>query len=364
VIRVSRVASLYPGLHLRVCLNTSQGEHYDLRVEILRGRFSQPVMGKILWHLCLSEDFNYPRLLPRLASWRPDLKAISYHFFSRLSVSERIRDYATRPGGPISLVTPQEWRMLFIEAIGVVLKTLAASDYRIIPGQGLPENICVDGEQPGLIELGEIKLYKGPLSLMRLLIENFYLKVVAAYPWARKIIDLSWIFDACFEVWEEKQALNFLEELFHELQQEDIEAEGFGSFRFQLESYLSEIRQNPVMPVSVLTAIRQYKEWEITNGPATPFEREKKVIELINDFHLNSRPELLRFYVYRHTYFSSAPAEVIMAFETLLNKMKNQPDKLAIQFVELSEIQSNLESEEDRQVFSRMVFPGQHRPKI
>ena len=356
-IRVSRVASLYPGLHLRVCLNTSQGEHYDLRVEILKGRFSQPVLDKILWHLCLSEDFSYPRLLPRLACWRPDLKAISYRFFSRLNVSERIRDYATRPGGPISLVTPQEWRMLYIEAIGVILKALAASDFRIIPGQGLPENICVDGEQPGLIELGEIKPYKGPLSLMRLLIENFYLRVVAAYPWARKIIDLSWIFDACFEVWEEKQALNFLEELFHELQREDIEAEGFGSFRFQLESYLGEIRQNPVMPVSVLTAIRQYKEWELTNGQATPFEREKKVIELINDFHLNSRPELLRFYVYRHTYFSSAPAEVIMAFETLLNKMKNQPDKLAIQFVELSEIQSNLESEEDRQVFSRLVFP-------
>jgi len=37
--------------------------------------------------------------------------------------------------------------------------------------------------------------------------------------------------------------------------------------------------------------------------------------------------------------------------------MKSQPDKMAIQFVELSEIQSHLESEEDRQVFSRMVFP-------
>ncbi len=356
-IRVSRVASIYPGLHLRVCLNTSQGDHYDLRVEILKRRFSQSIMDKMLWHLCLSEDFNYPRLLPRLASWRPDLKAISYRFFSRLNVSERIRDYATRSGSPISLVTPQEWRMLYIGAMGVVFRAVAASDFRIIPGQGLPENICVDGEHPGLIELGEIKQYKGPLSLARLLIENFYQKVVAAYPWAGKIIDLSWIFDACFEVWEEKQALNFLEEFFHELQQEDIELEGFGSFRFQLESYLSEIRQNPVMPVSVLTAIRKYKEWEISNGQATPFEREKKVIELINEFRLNSRPELLRFYVYRHTYFSSAPAEVIVAFEKLLDRMKSQPDKMAIQFVELSEIQSNLESEEDRQVFSRMVFP-------
>jgi len=111
------------------------------------------------------------------------------------------------------------------------------------------------------------------------------------------------------------------------------------------------------MPVSVLTAIRKYKEWEIANGQASPFEREKKVIELINEFHLNLRPELLRFYVYRHTYFSSASAEVIMAFEKLLDKMKTQPDKMAIQFVELSEIQSHLESEEDRQVFSRMVFP-------
>lgn len=356
-IRVSRVASIYPGLHLRVCLNTSQGEHYDFRVEILKGRFGQQVVDKILWYLCLSEDFNYPHLLPRLADWRPDLKTNSYRFFSRLNVSERIRDYATRPGGPISLVTPQEWRMLYIEAIGVILRAVAASDYRIIPGQALPENICVDGEHPGLIELGEIKPYKGPLSLARLLIENFYLKIVAAYPWARKIIDLSWIFDACFEVWEEKQALNFLEELFHELEREDVEVESFGSFRFQLESYLSEIRQNPVMPVSVLTAIRKYKEWEIANGQASPFEREKKVIELINEFHLNLRPELLRFYVYRHTYFSSASAEVIMAFEKLLDKMKTQPDKMAIQFVELSEIQSHLESEEDRQVFSRMVFP-------
>ncbi|MDD8020598.1 MAG: GNAT family N-acetyltransferase [Acidobacteriota bacterium] len=356
-IRVSRVASVYPGLHLRVCLNTSQGEHYDLRVEILKRRFSQPVMEKILWHLCLSEDFSNPRLLPRLASWRPDLQAITYRFFSRLNVSERIRDYATRPGSPISLVTPQEWRMLYIEAMGVVFKAVAAADFHIIPGQSLPENICVDGEHPGLIELGRIKPYKRPLSLVRLIIENFYLKVVAAYPWARKIIDLSWIFDACFEIWEEKQALSFLEELFLQLQKEDIELEGFGSFRFQLESYLNEIRQNPVMPVSVLTAIRKYKEWEIANGQATPFEREKKVIELINEFHLNSRPELLRFYVYRHTYFSSAPAEVIIAFEKLLNKMKSQPDKMAIQFIELSEIQSNLELGEDRQVFSRMVFP-------
>jgi GNAT superfamily N-acetyltransferase len=37
--------------------------------------------------------------------------------------------------------------------------------------------------------------------------------------------------------------------------------------------------------------------------------------------------------------------------------MKENPDKLAIQFIELSELQSQLKEEADRQLFSRMVFP-------
>lgn len=353
---VSRVPSVYPGLHLRVCINSRQGEHYDLKVEILDDKFSSATREKIYWYLTLSEHFSYPGLLPKMASWRSDLGAISYRFFSRLSVGERIRDFAGRNQSQQPLVTPQEWRILYVSAIALIFQAVKASDFKIIPGEALPENISVDSARPCLISLGNIRNYEGPSSLVRLLIDNFYLNVVAAYPWAEKIIDLSWIFDACFEAWDEKEATCFLQNLQAELEQHDLEIDGLGSLRLMLGSYLSEIQKNPVLPISILTAIRKYKEWEISVRMAGSEEREQKVLDLIHEYNLQNKPDWMRFYVYRHTYFASHKTEVIFSFERLLERMKQNPEKLARQFIELSEIQANLD-EEDRQVFSRMVFP-------
>ncbi|MDD8030843.1 MAG: GNAT family N-acetyltransferase [Acidobacteriota bacterium] len=356
-IRISRVASIYEGLHLRVCLNTTEGEHYDFRLEIHEGQLGESYREKVYWYLVLSEHYDFPGLLPRLASWRPDLGAISYRFFSRLSVDERIRDFAGRNQSQQPAITAQEWRMLYIRAISLIYQAVQASDFKLIPGEGLPENVSVEAGRPVLINPGNLIKYRGPGSLMKSIVDNFYLKIVAAYPWAEKIIDLSWLFDAFYEIWEEDKVNNFLKEIQAELKRQDIEVEGFGSLRSHLESYLSEISQNPVLPVSVLFAIRKYKEWELTWRQAGPAEREKKILELIDEFNLESRPEWIRFYFYRHTYFASTNAEVVLTFEKLLEKMKENPDKLAIQFVELSELQSQLKEEADRQVFSRMVFP-------
>uniref|UniRef100_UPI00404AF3DD GNAT family N-acetyltransferase n=1 Tax=Candidatus Saccharicenans sp. TaxID=2819258 RepID=UPI00404AF3DD len=363
LIRVSKVPSIYPGLHLRVCVNTREGEHFDFRIEAENRRPGQLFWEKLFWYLALSEHYEFPGLLPPLASWRADLGAVSYRYYSRLTVEERIRDFASRKQGPQPAAIIQEWRIMYIKAMSVIYQAVQASDFRIIPGEALPENLAVEADKAIITCLGNLRSYEGKAHLIKLMVENFYLKMMAAYPWTKKILDPSWLFDAAFEVWEEKEAFKFLESLRDELEAEDVELENFGSLKLQLESYLSEVRKNPVLPVSVLAAIRKFKEWEMIRPGLPPAEREEQVLELIEEYDLDKKPAWIRFYFYRHTYFASSPAEAILAFEKLLVRMKEKPEKLPHQFLELSEIQSHLENDFDRQVFSRMVFPYARQQK-
>ena len=362
-IRVSKVPSIYQGLHLRVCVNTRDGEHFDFRVEMESRRPGEMFWEKLFWYLALSEHYEFPDLLPPLASWRAELGAFSYKYYSRLTVEERIRDFASRNQGPQPSAIIQEWRIMYIKAIAEIYQAVLASDFRLIPGEALPENVAVEGNKAVITNLGHLKPYRGKANLLKLITENFYLKMIEAYPWTKKILDLGWLFDAAFEVWEEKEAFEFLESLKEELEAEDEEFKGFGSLKLQLGSYLSEVRKNPVLPVSVLAAIRRYKEWEMAQPSLSPEEREKQILELIDEYHLDKKPVWIRFYFYRHTYFASFPAEVVQAFEKLLARMKERPDKLAHQFLELSAIQACLDDDFDRQVFSRMVFPYARQQK-
>ena len=363
LIRVSKVPSIYPGLHLRVCVNTREGEHFDFRVEMENRRPGRAFWRKLFWYLVLSEHYEFPNLLPPLASWRADLGAVSYKYYSRLTVEERIRDFASRNQGPQPSAILQEWRIMYIKAMAAVYQAVMASDFRLVPGEALPENMAVEANRAVFTCLGNLKAYQGKAKLVKLMAENFYLKVTEAYPWTRKILDLSWLFDAAFEVWEEPEALQFLEQLREELETEDVKLEGFGSLKLQLESFLNEVGKNPILPVSVLAAIRRFKEWEMDRPGVSPAEREEQVLELIEEYHLDKKPNWIRFYFYRHTYFASSTAEVILNFEKLLLQMKEKPDKLPHQFLELSEIQSSLDNDFDRQVFSRMVFPYARQPK-
>lgn len=357
LIRVSKITSIYPGLHLRVCVNTREGEHFDFRIEVEDRRPGNLFWEKLFWHLALSEHYEFPGLLPPLASWRADLGAVSYKYYSRLTVEERIRDFASRNQGPQPSAIIQEWRIIYIKAMSIIYQAVQASDFRLIPGEALPENLAVEINKAVITCLGNLRSFEGKAKLIKLMIENFYLKMIAAYPWTGKILDPSWLFDAVFEVWEEKEAFQFLESLRDELETDDVELENFGSLKLLLEGYLSEVQKNPVLPVSVLSAIRQFKEWEISRPGISPAEREAQILELIEEHYLDRKPVWIRFYFYRHTYFASSPAEVILAFEKLLSRMKEKPEKLPHQFPELSEIQSNLNNDFDRQVFSRMVFP-------
>jgi predicted GNAT family acetyltransferase len=93
------------------------------------------------------------------------------------------------------------------------------------------------------------------------------------------------------------------------------------------------------------------------NPLTTSIAREQTILELLELYKLQHHSEYCRFFFYRHTYFSDAPVLIQDSFETLLNKMKGMNTGMAIQLVELSELQANLDNPEMKAVFSRMVFP-------
>ncbi len=86
---------------------------------------------------------------------------------------------------------------------------------------------------------------------------------------------------------DEKKAYDFLNRLRDELQAEDLEIEGFGSLSLQLEGYPAEIRKNSVLPISVLLAIRKYKEWEMTGYQAGPSEKKEATRPFGANLHIS-----------------------------------------------------------------------------
>jgi predicted GNAT family acetyltransferase len=124
-----------------------------------------------------------------------------------------------------------------------------------------------------------------------------------------------------------------------------------------LERYLENSASRYYLPVSLFSAIDQYQDWYKMNPLTTAAAREQTCLELLELYKLQQFAELVRYFLYRHTYFSDAPESLQIAFDKLLSRMNEQPEGLAIQLVELSDLQTYLSDPEDKNIFSRMVFP-------
>lgn len=358
---VSRIQNMPGIMPCRVCLNTRSGSHFDLRIEFYDDLDEPAGRERILWYLSLSGHQDRPGLLPKFGLWRPDLKAVSFRYFGRLTAWERIREYSGRNSPDSPAATPQEWRQLFINAMSVFFSAAEASGFRIIPGSVRPENAALlpysSGEGSYILTVDRISPYSGPLSLIRPMVDSFYRRTVAAYPWAVKFIDPAWIFDACFEAWDVPVAMKFLGEVRADPETARTVLPGGDRLGTVLGEYLEDIKNNRVVPLPALNVVHRFKDWETANPAAGPSEREAKILELIGQNRLEGQAEWIRFYVYRHTYFDGLGADVAAAFERLLARMFENQAKEAVQFVELSALQSALADEADRLVFSRMVFP-------
>jgi GNAT superfamily N-acetyltransferase len=171
---------------------------------------------------------------------------------------------------------------------------------------------------------------------------------------------IDWIFDGCIEALGKPEALTFLKALRDDLKVKTVTCFDESGLDAHLCRYLERSADRYYLPLSLFSAIDQYQEWIKMNPLTTPAAREQTCMELLDLYKLREQNELVRYFLYRHSYFSAAAEDVQEAFDRLLSRMMDRQDGLAIQLVELSVLQSAITDQDDRMIFSRMVFPRLH----
>jgi len=107
----------------------------------------------------------------------------------------------------------------------------------------------------------------------------------------------------------------------------------------------------------LLNAVDQYNDWVKMNPLTTDTAREQTLFELMELYKIHGYNELVRYHFYRYTYFAESGNEIRQTFDKLLEAMQKKPDVLPIQLIELSDLQYEINDPEEKNIFSRMVFP-------
>jgi predicted GNAT family acetyltransferase len=199
--------------------------------------------------------------------------------------------------------------------------------------------------------------YKNTVSLVGPILQDFYCKTAALYPWCSKQMDVAWIFDSCIEALGREEAMAFLETMRKDLEQKPVYYFDDGNLAEDLAKYFATSIKRYYLPLALYSAIDQYSEWYKMNPLTTSAAKEQTLFELLELYKLQDYPELVRYCFYRHSYFMDASESVKLNFDKLLDKMIADPHVLAIQLIELSALQSVISTGEDKNIFSRMVFP-------
>jgi long-chain acyl-CoA synthetase len=356
---VSKVQCSGSHRRYRISINTRTGKHYDLELVLGEDARKQQTRETLYWALALAGHPLGPTVVSQPGWFDPDMRARSYIYPGELTVWEKIREYSDLRGPGAPALKPHAWRKLLIQGLSAFYRGWRNSGRQIVPGLVSPGNVFVpelDFQEGGIIaSLNNWRPYQGPLSLVRPMVENFFEKVAAHYPWCRDRLDVRWIFDACLEGLGEQEGREFLEELRSRLASHPITLRDGAPLATLLTSYLVE--PGGYLPLHLHNAIDHYEEWSLINADAIAAAREQAVEELYRLYQLYRFPEYVRFYLYRHTFFGGLPKPAADAFDRLLARMQAMKDVPAVQLSELSDLQDALTAELDLSVFSRMVFP-------
>jgi predicted GNAT family acetyltransferase len=347
--------------HYRLSINTHSGKHYDLHMVMSENPDFRPKPDTFYW-LASIAGFPYgPAVGPFLGSSRPNLGILSTQYIGGLTAWDKIREFAEIHKST-GFVRPNSWKKVFTKAFTVIFRAWHHSGYQIVPGIISPNNVAVpemDFRQSAVIvSLTGWTSYKNTVSLVGPILQDFYCKTAALYPWCAKQMEVAWIFDACIEALGREEAMAFLETLRKDLEQKPVYFFDNGNLIDELEKYLNASTKRYYLPLALYSAIDQYSEWYKMNPLTTAAAKEQTLFELLELYKLQVFPELVRYYFYRHSYFTDATDTVKLNFDKLLDKMMADPNVLPIQLVELSALQSVISGPEEKNIFSRMVFPG------
>jgi len=130
-----------------------------------------------------------------------------------------------------------------------------------------------------------------------------------------------------------------------------------------LSKYIKNRKEKYYPPLCLTVAIDEYWEWKSQNQQATSVACEETITELIKLYRIFQQPEIARYFLYRYTYFQDADYLTKKAFDTLLNTLYKNPGEPALNCIELSDLQNELKNEDDKLIFSRLVFPAQTTSK-
>jgi long-subunit acyl-CoA synthetase (AMP-forming)/predicted GNAT family acetyltransferase len=346
--------------HYRLSVNTNSGKHYDLHMVMSENPDFRPKPDTFYWLASLA-GFPYgPPVGPFLGSSRPNLGVLSTQYIGGLTAWDKIREFAEihKSAG---FVNPNAWKKVFTKAFTVIFRAWHHSGFQIVPGIISPNNVVVpemDFRQNAvIISLTGWTTYRNTVSLVGPILQDFYCKTAALYPWCSKQMEVSWIFDACIEALGREEAIHFLETLKKDLEQKPVYYFDNGNLAIDLDVYSAINAKKYYLPLALYSAIDQYAEWYKMNPLTTYAAKEQTLFELLELYKLHDYPEIVRYYFYRHSYFTDALDAVKTNFERLLGKMMAEPTLLPIQLIELSALQSVIAGNEDKEVFSRMVFP-------
>ena len=355
----------FGGIHgrrtYRVAVASGRGNPHDLKLVLDDDRGGVAFPETVLWRLAISSYPYGQRVLSPLGWYLPASGALSVRYPGGLDLWTKISEFASLRGSDGPPQATGVWRRLFIEALSAFFRAWQYSSRRIVPGIVSPANVLVPEldylEEPMLLSLTGSKPFENPLSLVRPMVINFYLKTVSHYPWVRGQIDLEWIFDACTEALGRQGARDFLERLGRDLDRAPLAGPDGRDLGDVLRAYLEEFEKGFIVPLPALKAMDRYKLWEMGNDLAPAAEKEAVILDVLRLYRLDRYPEFVRFYLYRHTYFAGADEKVRSAFDRLLARMSAESERPALQFLELSDLQAAIGRDEDRLIFSRMVFP-------
>ena len=346
--------------HYRLSINTLQGKHFDLHMVM---SVDLTISGKpdtFYWLASLAGFPFGPAVAPMLGSSRPPLGVLTTQYIGGLTAWEKIRELSEihRSSG---LVRANAWKKIFVKSFAVIFKAWENSGHLIVPGAISPNNIVVPEmdfrDSAVILSLAGWSEYRNPMSLVAPMLVDFYCRIASVYPWCSKQLNISWIFDACIEALGKEKAATFLHKLLHQLKEDKVICFDNINLKVHVKTYMDETMTKFYLPIALFSAIDQYQEWYRMNPLTTNAAKEHTILELLELYKLQQHSELTRYFFYRHTLFSDAPDHIQDAFDHLLSKMRDMKEGLAIQLMELSDLQSELSDHEIKAIFSRMVFP-------
>lgn len=360
-IRISLLKGYRDSRHYRISINTKKGEHFDLHLCIDPHLPDKEVVRTLHRHIALSDlPFDQP-VMTEFGYLIADEKIYSTRYISQLSAWDKIRSMAEIQ--KIGYIAEKNfWRKLFIRSIGVFFKAWEYTSRSVLPGRIDPDNVVVPevdfSENVKIISLSGNQKTENISDLFIAIYKNFYLKTVAHYPSLKSYIRITWLFHAIVETLGTDKALKLIEEFVSDLERVCPTVEECQYLRKEALGYLERSKVKHYLPLALFNAIDRFLDWKKRNPQASLQAIVQTLDELFELYKLSRYPELIRYTFYRQTYFADAEQKVQQVFDQLLHKMTNEPEVLAIQLVELSDLHSLLKTEADKAIFNKMVFPN------